>query len=295
MFHSRVKIWKLWSKTSIFIFTFTSGLFLEFRHECDTEHVCYLRKHFIFVKNTLKMHVSIYNIFARSILEFILDQRHSYHYAVPCRNFRVNFAEIGGWIFCLEHKGLCVWNGAHNGRWIPRNYNTGTERQRLRRSRRRRVEESMRQWERTGGGEGRGRRRERGRTRRLALIRDNCSRSRDDKGGPSTFPMQARVFSRADKGPRHPFARPPLSRSAPTEENYASSFSLARKITGNRRNYGTGEAHPSRICICATYTCMYTRVRASSASWNLLCNYPPVTLAVAPAGVTSAGKFSGCV
>lgn len=74
------------------MFTFTSSLFLEFRY--DTEHVYYLRKHFIFVKNTLKMHVSIYNTFARSILEFTLDLRHSY--PEHRRNFQVNFAEIGG-------------------------------------------------------------------------------------------------------------------------------------------------------------------------------------------------------
>lgn len=99
-----------------------------------------------------------------------------------------------------------------------------------------------------------------------ALIRDNCSRSRDDKGRPPTFSMQARAFS----GGQRVTAFRASSRNIPGEENYASSFSLARKITGNHRNNETRcipRAH-------AIYTCIH-----SSASWNLLCNYPPVTLA----------------
>ncbi|EGI67181.1 hypothetical protein G5I_04337 [Acromyrmex echinatior] len=45
------------------------------------------------------------------------------------------------------------------------------------------------------------------------------------------------------------------------------------------------KAYPSRTC--DVY--LHIPVRTSSALWNLLCNYPPVTLAVAPAEITSAG------
>ncbi|EGI67180.1 hypothetical protein G5I_04336 [Acromyrmex echinatior] len=59
-----------------------------------------------------------------------------YHYLAHHRNFQASLtllrSEDG--VFCLEHKRLSETE-RHNGRRIPRNYNTGTERQRLRRSR----------------------------------------------------------------------------------------------------------------------------------------------------------------